>query len=135
MTAGQPERQWEEEAWVEVEIPAPSLPRQELTREHIEAKGFPCRPARAAWKKALAAGHQAHLTYSIGPWMNARMEKILEEDCHTVALWALKPDGSRLRATWIRRTTAEGLKWGFESALLYAPPTIMNATEMKTWLN
>lgn len=135
MTTTTPERQWEEEAWVEVEIPAPTLPRQVLTLEQIEAKGFPCASARSAWRKAVTAGHRARLTYSIGPWMNARMDKILEEDCHTVALWAVKADGSRMNALWLRRTAAGGLKWTFESALLYDPPTLMNATEMKSWLS
>lgn len=111
-------------------IPPPSLPARTLSAEEIEHPDFPVRAARTAYRKACEAGMEAILVYSIGPWMSADFTKILEHDCHTIALRAVRSDRQALHALWIRR----GEKWSFQEARSTDQGTL-NSKEMTAWLS
>lgn len=98
------------------------------------AKDFPRSP-KTLWKAALAAGHRAVASYSVGPWLSADMMTVLERNCATVGLWIIRADGARLRALWLRRTGPAGAKWALHRAWQVKPDIrSLTAAEMKEWI-
>ncbi|HLU29919.1 MAG TPA: hypothetical protein VKZ65_15930, partial [Glycomyces sp.] len=68
--------------------------------------------------------------YAVGPWMAANLERVLEPECPSLAVWIIRSDGARARATWIRRG-----KWEFASAFQSRPTArLMTSTELSDWI-
>lgn len=117
-------------------VPSPRIAQRELYAEKaLVERTFPRSP-KSTWRKALAAGHAVRATYSVGPWMSADFQSVLEEDVPTIALWVIRRDRMRLRALWICRDTPKGPRWSFEHAWEFGSrlPRKLDSKEMDAWL-
>lgn len=120
-------RQWDDE---EEEAPLLEIPEPDVAAIEVGPDDdWVPKSARQTLARARRAGWKARLCYSVGPRISSR--KILEDQCWTVSVAAVAPDGRRLAYFW----QLKGSGWKLEhvrDADTAAPLTFAEANERLT---